>query len=424
MITDRLTRKRTVVTPHSVTTPDMAATQQAAPQQATPQQPEVKPQQAEMPKAAQPALNTVRESIKSVLPQIQQQIQAKPEQTVQTEQTLKTAAQKPLTYQDMIDYLKQGDEEYEKKKARNMAIAGAGDVISSIANLIAVNKGAANAYTPALTNAYRDYYDKLKAQRDADNAAMMSYYFKNVENEMAQDAADREQANKDREYGLELGKAETEKADKERARALEKMRADIDQFEAETDRMYKEGLLKNKGGELASRKKLQDAMANKYNQEAIKTARETKDKDKKLLVMGQLVDVPEEVWNSTNIDNLFEMLPLSAEERKGSKTVKEGATGAFGGSKSEVTYKPYTREQKEDMIGRYLNNPAVAKELLDMLGIENDIQVVPNAPEEVETEEWAPEQPAWMQEYMDNQNLGSLLPTDEEESEYGGSLLR
>lgn len=108
------------------------------------------------------------------------------------------------TYQDIITrtspYKPMTDEEVaaqRRKQKREMLFAALGDGISSIANLVATTKGAPSAYNPeqGLTKRLQDRYDKMKAERKAEDAE----YYEQMIKAMGMDA---EQENKNRDYLL------------------------------------------------------------------------------------------------------------------------------------------------------------------------------------------------------------------------------
>ena len=76
---------------------------------------------------------------------------------------------KPLT--------KEQEEEQRKRKKRNTIISAIGDGLTALSNLVATTKGSPNMYDPdnGLTQRYNNYYERLKADREAKRDAYLKY---------------------------------------------------------------------------------------------------------------------------------------------------------------------------------------------------------------------------------------------------------
>lgn len=316
-------------------------------------QPQEQPQQAaQLPEAARPAVETAKQSIKQGMGDVTPA-------TTETEPATQTEQAQSLTYDDILKSLGTPEEtpEDKEREARNKAIAGVGDAISSIANLVAVNKGAANAFTPTLSNAYKQYYDKIKAERDANRQAAMNYYFKNMDLEAAQAAAARDQANKDREFKFKENEA-ARQADKD-AKELA-----IKQDNAKKQQAYIDAKIDALGKDGARKDKIASATIRKYNAQALIAA--SGGEPVVMYINGEKVNVPKNAWNEANINKIFDMLPLTEEESRGAKSLEQ----TFGDNKFSASYKPYTIKQKAELIGKYMEkDPDVARAVKEIAGI-------------------------------------------------------
>lgn len=76
---------------------------------------------------------------------------------------------KPLT--------KEQEEAKKKRDKRNAIISSIGDGLTALANLVATTKGSPNMYDPdnGLSKRYLDYYEKMKADREAKRNAYQNY---------------------------------------------------------------------------------------------------------------------------------------------------------------------------------------------------------------------------------------------------------
>ncbi len=76
---------------------------------------------------------------------------------------------KPLT--------KEQEEAKKKRDKRNAIISSIGDGLTALANLVATTKGSTNMYDPdnGLAKRYNDYYEKMKAEREAKREAYLKY---------------------------------------------------------------------------------------------------------------------------------------------------------------------------------------------------------------------------------------------------------
>lgn len=97
------------------------------------------------------------------------------------------AAPAKLSYVQLFQHLTpyrpptQEELEKEKKKQKREAIfAAIGDGIAALSNLFFTTKGAPNSYNPqySLSDAYRKRYDKLKAEREANNKEYFEGYIR------------------------------------------------------------------------------------------------------------------------------------------------------------------------------------------------------------------------------------------------------
>lgn len=358
MIADRLKRKPVVV----------SVPQQPAEQQVQEQQ----PQQTQTPPAAEKQETgslqgveqpTVSQTTTPAQPEIQGGVQSV--EQIPTEQPQITS------YADIIGKLNEGIEltpEEKKREARNKLIAGVGDAISSIANLVAVNRGAKNAYTPTLSSAYQQYYDKMQADRDARRQEIANYYYKQEAARQKAGEAARDQYNKDRDYRFKVDEAKRQAEEDAR-------KAGIEADKLELQRRNIESIIGNRDKDAVRKDKLTTAQINKYNVDAAKAAAGG---EPVVFAIGtDMIEVPKNVWNEANINKVFKILEskagkgegyLTEEEAKGAKKMKEG----FGGLETP-TYTPYTPKQKMELIGKYMNsNPEVANAIRELAGMDVD----------------------------------------------------
>lgn len=293
----------------------------------------------------------------------QEQEQQQP--VTQTTQT-QTETQKSMTYDDILTKLNnvmQPTPEEKQRQARNKVIAGVGDAISSIANLVAVNKGAANAFTPTLSNAYQKYYDRLKAEQAANKQAALNYYYKQLALDAEQAEAARQQRNKDRDYDFDVAKEEARKAEQARKEA-----ADKEAFEYKKqhdDDVLKLGKERNR---IAAARAANAAKGNGNDKE-----------DYTLFNIGggQIAKIPNEALNELNIEAIYNILPLEDEEVLGAPYAEYDPD-----RETYITkYRPWTKEQKLELIGKYMSSdPEVAqavRELAELSGGEvtsNDVE--------------------------------------------------
>lgn len=99
-------------------------------------------------------------------------------------------------FQQLTPYRPPTQEELEKEKKkqkREAIFAAIGDGIAALSNLFFTTKGAPNSYNPqySLSDAYRKRYDKLKAEREANNREYMAGYMRAMQADDANEKAER-----------------------------------------------------------------------------------------------------------------------------------------------------------------------------------------------------------------------------------------
>lgn len=359
MIADRLKKKPVVVS-----VPQQPAEQQVQEQQPQQTPPVEKQETGSLQGVEQP---TVSQTTTPAQPEIQGGVQS-------VEQIPTKQPQQITSYADIIGKLNEGIEqtpEEKQREARNKLIAGVGDAISSIANLVAVNRGAKNAYTPTLSAAYQQYYDKMQADRDARRQELMNYYYQNAGLQYKGAEAARDQYNKDRDYRFKVEEAKRDADWKEKEA---KRKADADAAKLDLQRQNIESMIESRGKDAVRKDKIATAQINKYNADAAKAA--SGGKTVSFSVNGETITVPGNAWNESNINKIFSILErektkgmgLTEEEKKGAKKISAG----FGGME-QPSYSPYTTEQKMELIGKYMDaNPEVANALRELAGMQPD----------------------------------------------------
>lgn len=141
--------------------------------------------QASQPTTVTPIINVGENNSVRKTPIVTEQIKQAVENTPATPTTTApTAASDPYAFPE--SYIKSQlptpeELEKERKREKRKAIFNAiGDGVSSLANLYFTTKGAPNSYNPAdnMTRAQRDRYEKLKAERKADEEKYMNAYLR------------------------------------------------------------------------------------------------------------------------------------------------------------------------------------------------------------------------------------------------------
>lgn len=99
-------------------------------------------------------------------------------------------------FQQLTPYRPPTQEELEKEKKkqkREAIFAAIGDGIAALSNLFFTTKGAPNSYNPqySLSDAYKKRYDKLKAEREANNREYLAGYMRAMQADDANDKAER-----------------------------------------------------------------------------------------------------------------------------------------------------------------------------------------------------------------------------------------
>lgn len=99
-------------------------------------------------------------------------------------------------FQQLTPYRPPTQEELEKEKKkqkREAIFAAIGDGIAALSNLFFTTKGAPNSYNPqySLSDAYRKRYDKLKAEREANNREYMAGYMRAMQADDSNEKAER-----------------------------------------------------------------------------------------------------------------------------------------------------------------------------------------------------------------------------------------
>ena len=97
---------------------------------------------------------------------------------------------KPLT--------KEQEEQQRKRMKRDAIISAVGDGLTALSNLVATTKGSPNMYDPdsGLSKRYLDYYEKMKAEREAKRNAYQNYQqlLYNLNNNQYKELASRDAA--------------------------------------------------------------------------------------------------------------------------------------------------------------------------------------------------------------------------------------
>lgn len=141
--------------------------------------------QASQPTAVTPIINVDENNSVRKTPVVTEQIKQAVENTpAAPTATAPTTESDPYAFfESYIKSQQPTPEELEKerKREKRKAIFNAiGDGVSSLANLYFTTKGAPNSYNPAdnMTRAQRDRYEKLKAERKADEEKYMNAYLR------------------------------------------------------------------------------------------------------------------------------------------------------------------------------------------------------------------------------------------------------
>lgn len=268
--------------------------------------------------------------------------------------------------------LQQKDEAAQKRSNAFRYIAGLGDTLSGIANLVGTAHGAQNQQQTYNSNIVAEKAEQARKERkletDKISARLDEMRARQRELKAAGSLAEAElKAKQAREVAAERIRQETvarEDAWRDKQQAWK---------EEEAARAQENW---NKNFEQSKKQWQQN-----YNLQYAKLTEEQRNKDYNFTFADGSIDVPKEKLNDVNVERIYKMLPEEVRNAVKGEAYTEYETDEYGNQKRTTGYKAPTLYQKLAAIGAYADNDENIRNELRVLAGEKRVEKKDSKPE-------------------------------------------